>query len=281
MSNLQQFDTVKLIIAALHLPPFLPSGHPSARSLDEILDYALRNTSYAVKAGIPALYIQDMGDYPWAPAVQPHTIAMLSVVGAAIRKEFPDLYLGVCLMSHGGREPLAIAQAIGAQFVRLKVYIGAMVKSEGIVEGCAYEAITYRAQVRAEEIAILADVYDRSGEALGRLPLIEAANYAAVFGRADGLILTGHSFSESLDMLDEVRAARLGVPLLLGGSATPENVAQGLEHADGAIVSTALKPVGEWSHAGLASDWDPARCQALMVAVEKSPHPTLSHRERE
>ena len=74
---------------------------------------------------------------------------------------------------------------------------------------------------------------------------------------------------KSLEMLDEVRAAQLGVPLLLGGSATPDNIAQALKRADGVIVSTALKPVGEWSHEGLASDWDPDRCMALMDAVRE------------
>lgn len=268
MRRLQDFNPQNpLVIAALHLPPFPASGHPAAKSLDEIIDFALRNTGYAVQAGIPALYLQDIGDHPWAPAVLPHTIAMLSVVGDHLRREFPELFLGVCLMSHGGIEPLAIAQAISAQFVRIKTYIGAMVKAEGIVEGCAYQAITYRQQIQAEEIAILADVYDRSGEPLGRLPLVEAATSAALFGRADGLILTGHSFNESLGMLREVRAAPVGVPLLLGGSTTPENIRQALEVADGVIVSTALKPVGEWSHAALASDWDPARCQAFMDAI--------------
>lgn len=275
MRTLKDFNAANpLIIAALHLPPFQPSGHPAAKPLDEIIEFALRNTAYAVQAGIPAVYIQDIGDYPWAPRVQPHTLAMMSVVGDHLRRAYPELFLGVCLMSNGGREPLAIAQACGAQFVRLKVYVGAMVKSEGIVEGCAYEAISYRSQSGAqgsEAIAILADVYDRSGEPLGRLPLREAANYAAVFGRADGLVLTGHSLSESLDMLREVAAAHLGVPLLLGGGATPEgtpNIRQVLEVADGVIVSTALKPAGEWSHAGLASDWDPARCQAFMDAIK-------------
>jgi len=37
----------------------------------------------------------------------------------------------------------------GAQFVRLKVYVGAMVKAEGILEGLAYAAIQYRAHDRS------------------------------------------------------------------------------------------------------------------------------------
>ncbi|HLF02804.1 MAG TPA: BtpA/SgcQ family protein, partial [Anaerolineales bacterium] len=167
------------VIAALHLPPFPASANPDAQSITVITEYAIRNTHYAVKAGVRALYLQDLGDYPVAPTVRPHTVAGVTAVGAALRREFPDLLLGVCLMSHGAREPLAIAQAIGAQFVRLKVYVGAMVKAEGVLQGCAHEAIQYRAQIKADDIAILADVYDRTGEPLGRMPLAEEARQAA------------------------------------------------------------------------------------------------------
>ena len=193
----------------------------------------------------------------------------MTAVGAAIRREFPDLAMGICLMSHGAREPLAIAQAISAQFVRHKVYVGAMVKAEGILQGCAYEAIQYRAHVGAQDIAILADVYDRTGEPLGRMPLTDQARQAATFGRADGLILTGKSFDESKAMLAEVRAAGLGVPLLLGGSATAENLSQVKSLCDGVIVSTAFKRIGGWTKESLGADWDGTRIRAFMDAVQR------------
>jgi membrane complex biogenesis BtpA family protein len=261
------FDTKPLVIAALHLPPFPASAHPDAQSVPAIIDYALRNVARAAKSGVRAVYLQDLGDYPVAPSVQPHAIAGIAVAGAAVRREFPYLALGICLMSHGAREPIAVAQAIDAQFVRLKVYVGAMVKAEGLLQGLAYEAIQYRAQYKAEDIAILADVYDRTGEPLGRMPLAEEARQAATFGRADALILTGRSFDESLQMLSEVQTAKLDVPLLLGGGATAENVAQALAHADGVIVSTAFKSVGGWTHESLAADWDEARVQAFMQRI--------------
>ncbi len=262
-----------IVIAALHLPPFPASAHPAAQSIPAITDYALRNTARAVKAGVRAAYLQDLGDHPVAPRIQPHTVAGMAAVGSAVRREFPGLALGICLMSHGAREPLAVAQAIGAQFVRLKVYVGAMVKAEGLLQGCAYEAVHARVALGAgdEDIAILADVYDRTGEPLGRLPLVEEARQAATFGRADGLILTGRSFAESLDMLTEARSAGLGVPLLLGGGATPENVAQALTLADGVIVSTAFKPAGGWTRESLSADWEESRVAAFIEAVER-PH---------
>ena len=133
------------IIAAMHLPPLPASHHPAAQSVSSIVDFCLRNAEKAVNAGISCLYLQDLGDFPLAPKAQPHTVAALSVAGAALRREFPQLALGICMMTHAAREPIAIAQAINAQFVRLKVYVGTMVKAEGLLEGCAYEAIQYRA----------------------------------------------------------------------------------------------------------------------------------------
>ena len=267
---MQSVSQRPLIIAALHLPPFLASGHPDAQSNLSIIDHALRNAALASEAGVKALYIQDLGDHPWARSVQPHTLAMMSMIGGRLRQEFPDLILGVCLMSHGAREPIAVAQAIGAQFVRLKVYVGAMVKAEGILEGCAQEAVSYRAQMQAENIAILADVYDRTGIPLGEPALMEAARAAALFGRADGLILTGRSLDESLEMLAEVKDADLGVPLFLGGGANTDNIVRVLGYADGVIVSTAFKANGGWTRASLAADWDVGRINAFMSLVAGS-----------
>lgn len=258
-----------LVIAALHLPPSPAMGRLSSMSMREISDIALRNTEKAVRAGIPALYIQDLGDQPLAKSIQPHTVAFLSAVGMKLREEFPDLALGVCTMAHGAREPLAIAQAIGAQFVRLKVFTGAMVKAEGILEGCAHEAISYRASIHAEEISILADVHDRTGTPLDTLPLVEAARSAAVHNRADALILTGLSFEESMRMMEEVHSADLGVPLLLGGGADEGNIRQVLQIAQGVIVSSAFKPIGGWTKESMLAEWDFSRMQNFMRHVDQ------------
>lgn len=255
------------IIAGLHLPPSSASNQATSVPMDQIIDFALKNTEKAVRAGVPALYIQDLADLPVAPTVQPHTVAFLSVVGAAIRKEFPQLILGICMMSHGAREPLAVAQAIGAQFVRIKVYTGAMVKAEGILQGCAYEALTYRKLIGAEDIAILADVYDRTGMPLGELPIAEAARFAGVNCKADGLVLTGLSFSESLKMLQEVQNAKLGIPLFLGGGAKAENIKEALRFCNGVIVSSSFKPVGGWTEEAILAEWDYERIAQFMQAV--------------
>jgi uncharacterized protein len=258
-----------LIIAALHLAPLPGSQHPNAQPIQAVIDLARRNAEKAVRAGVPALYIQDVADEPVARSIQPYTIASMAVIGAALRREFPDLALGVCMMSHGAREPIAAAQAMGAQFVRIKVYVGVMVKAEGLLEGLAYEAVQYRAQIGAQDIAILADVYDRTGQPLGRIPLTDEARQAAVFGRADGLVLTGASLDESLEMLASVRKADLDVPLLLGGGATAENIERVLQTADGAIVSSTFKAESGWTRSSLLAEWDEGRIRSFMEKASR------------
>lgn len=269
MSEMKLFSPeAPTIIAALHLPPLPASHHPAAQSVGATVDFCMRNAEKAIEAGISCLYLQDLGDFPLAPKAQPHSVAALSVVGAALRREFPQLTLGICMMSHAAREPLAIAQAIDAQFVRLKVYVGSMVKAEGLIEGCAYEAIQYRAHLEAEDILILADVYDRTGAPLGRLPLDDEARQAAVFGRADGLVLTGLSFSESLEMIKTVRDAKLDTKLLLGGGANSSNIQEVLKVADGVIVSSAFKSKRGWSREALLAEWESDLIESFMTSAK-------------
>lgn len=252
------------VIAALHLPAFPASGHPDARPLAEIRDFALRNVDKAVNAGVRGVYLQDLGDYPVPRSIAPYTVAGMAVIGAALRSAFPELTLGVCLMAHGAREPLAVAEAIGAQFVRLKVYVGAMVKAEGLLEGCAADAVRYRRQIGAEQIAIFADVYDRTGEPLGRMSLGEESRQAAVFGRADALVLTGKNYRESLEMVREVRLQQPTIPLWIGGGVDASNVGEALSLASGVIVGSAFKTLSGFTRESMGADWDAGRLHEFM-----------------
>jgi hypothetical protein len=153
-----------------------------------------------------------------------------------------------------------------ADFVRLKVYVGAMVKAEGLLEGCAREATEYRAKIGAENVRLLTDIYDRTGVPLAPLPLAEAARQAVTYGRSDGIVLTGADLDGTLSMVQEVRAADPGVPLIIGGGVSPATVAVALKSADAVIVSTALKVIHSWSAEALESDWDPERVRAFVAA---------------
>ena len=57
---------------------------------------------------------------------------------------------------------------------------------------------------------------------------------------ADGLIITGGDFADSLARIRKARGAGIKRPILLGGSVTEGNVAEALSVCDGVVVSTAL-----------------------------------------
>ena len=85
-----QQSTLPKIIAALHLPPFPASGYPDRKSMQDIRDFALRNTELAVQAGISALALQDLGDHPVSRPIPAHIIAGMAVIGSHIREAIPS-----------------------------------------------------------------------------------------------------------------------------------------------------------------------------------------------
>lgn len=266
---LTELPSLPRIIAALHLLPSEHCRRAKTYSQTQIIEHALIHAQIAYDGGVRAAYLQDVHDTPVAPAILPHTIANVTAAGKAIKQAFPDFQLGVCLMQHGAKAPLQIAHAIGGVFVRIKVYMGVMVKAEGIISGCAYEAIQYRhelgagAAAAAGHIRIFADIYDRVGVALSPLPLPEACRQAVMFGQADGLVLTGMNIDDSVSMFDQIAPLKLGVPLILGGSATAQSLPR-FPHAEHAVVHGAFIEKGLAERNGLPVEWSVERVRAVM-----------------
>ena len=229
-------DLKPLVIAVLHLPE-LGIGHKPI-SMDWLEDYVLQNISVFVKGGVPAVILQD--ETLNASLARPESIAIMTSLTRVARVEFPHLHLGIIVQAHDPLAPLAIAHASGATFVRIKVFVGAMLKAEGIQQGCAIAARDYRSLLGCENIQILADVHDRTGYSVTSEPIEVAADWAVRSG-ADGLILTGFTYEESLEHLITVRKAGIQKPLFLGGGADVTNVAEVFKYANGVIVSSALK----------------------------------------
>ena len=170
--------------------------------------------------------------------------------------------------AHDAVAPLAIAHAAGASFVRLKVFVGAAMTAEGPRNGLAVEARSYRHELRRDDVAILADVFDRTSRPLLDVSPAEAALMAEKLG-ADGLILTGGSFADSLERVRAARAAGARRPVLIGGSVTEGNLAEALAVAEGAVVSTSLMRPGASPDDVL--QWDADRTRRFMDAVRALP----------
>jgi predicted TIM-barrel enzyme len=247
------------IIVSLHLPRIRQGDKICISKIEE---FALKNSELFIECGINAILLQDRS-FDQSVA-RPEIVALMAAVGRTLKHEYPQIELGIIIGAHDPIATLAIAQACDASFVRLKVFVGSMLKMTGIQEGCGVQAIDYRNILGRNDIQILADIHDRTGFPLMNIPLAHAANWATNIG-ADALILTGGTFIESIKYLKDVQQSGVNKPLYLGGGITTENVKQAFQYADGVIVSRSLMKRDYNPGDGL--QWDKETILRFMQAI--------------
>ncbi|GFN22357.1 BtpA/SgcQ family protein [Thermanaeromonas sp. C210] len=213
-------------------------------SVEEIKKLAVEDAIKLCSAGFDGIIIQNVNDLPGKRKVGPEIVAYMASIGQAIRTEVGrNCLLGVSVLKNDGEAGVAIAHAIEADFVRLKVYVGAMVSAEGLIEGCMEEVLEMKKRIGAQ-VELWADVLDRTGRPLTQVTVEEMAEQAFTKGGADAVIVTGRSFEETLKWIETTRRSVPGRRILVGGGCTPNNVGAALEYADGIIVGTYLKRDG-------------------------------------
>lgn len=259
--TLALFHQSPAIIAALHLP-----DPGDGRSTAWLEDYVVQNARVFAKAGIPWVKVQDQTRTDGPAASE--TIARMAALTRLIRAEVPGLGLGIIIEAHDPRAALSVAAAGGADFVRLKVFVGGAMTAFGPRHALAPQAVAHRAQLGREDIAILADVHDRTAVPLSSESQPMAAAWAVKAG-ANGLVITGNSFADTQGRIAAIRREGVRAPILIGGGVTTENVALALGCADGVVVSSSLM------RQGIGTDdpirWDSDACARFMEAARTAP----------
>jgi membrane complex biogenesis BtpA family protein len=256
-----------VIIGAIYIPPFLP---PVVDKVDESLlcdieQFICEEAAKWADAGAQGVYLQNSFHFPYSSGAAPETLTILTRLALAVKKRI-KISLGLVMEEHDPSGMMAIARAVPLDFLRVKVYVGAMVKAGGIISGCAGIIQRKRWELGlTDTTTILADVYDRTGKPLAALPLGEMCRQAVKFAHADGLILTGFSFDESLKMLKEARDVTSGsVPLFLGGSSRIDNLEETFAYAQGCVLYSSVVETDRSAPAGWQDRVNKANLQAYM-----------------
>lgn len=234
--------STKPIIGMVQPPAFPGSSAWRGGSLSEVLEFSLQDAQNLIDGGIDAILVQNMWDGPGPGVGTADTISFMTRLVAEIGRR-ADCPVGVTLAANDGGATIAVAAGSGATFVRLKVFVGTMLKSEGLVSGCAASAMAMRRRLGRDDITILADVHDRSAIPLGDVSIADDADSARWSG-ADALLITGRSSPESLALLASVREAIPDFPILTAGGTKAENVGEYMPLVDGIIVGATLKRNG-------------------------------------
>lgn len=261
------FKTHKALIGMVHTRA-LPGAPASALSVSEIADHAAREAALLAECGFDGLIFENMHDRPYVMPVGHEIVAAMTTVGCAVRAAAPSLAIGVQLLSGSGAATIAVAHAVGAQFVRVENFTMAHVADEGLMPTAeAGPLLRYRKMIGAANIAIFADVKKKhASHAITADQSLTDAIAAAEFFSADAVILSGRATGDPtpIDELAQARAATK-LPLFVGSGATPDQTPQLLRHADGVIVGSALKTGGVWSN-----DLDRERCLRMVDAFRSA-----------
>ena len=232
--------------------------------ITDTLDAAAKDAEALLEAGFRTLMVQNLANRsPWRRETVEELAAMSALLGR-LTERFPEAEWGLNLPSDDPEASIAIAHATGAAFVRLKVWIGVMRRAEGTLDGCANAALAYRQRLGAGNVAIWADVHDRTGTpvwpVLWRDGVLEARKAGATT-----LVVTGSDPAATVTMLDEARELAPDVGLVVGGGATPETIGAFMPSAAAVIVGTYLHRDGDER-----LPVDPARARRILAAASPS-----------
>ncbi|HEY1941160.1 MAG TPA: BtpA/SgcQ family protein [Roseiarcus sp.] len=243
----------------------LPGGSRyRGATIDEVAARALAEAAILAENGVDALMVQNLGDIPVDTKVKTVQATWMTRIAADIAQRFGKP-VGLNMLENDAEAMFAVASAAGADFVRIKIYVGAMVTPFGVETSQAFAAIKARTEWQADNVAILADVHDRTGVPLAPDSFEGDLDAAVRLGAADALVLTGKHYAQTLEFIATARRVVGAVPILVGGSVTSENVAEVNAVADGTIVSSSLK--GSNTAFG---QFDPAKVKAFMAAARRT-----------
>ncbi|WP_454854299.1 BtpA/SgcQ family protein [Rhizobium binxianense] len=233
----------KPVIGMVQLPALAGGSGYRGEGFAGVMDVALSEASVLAANGVDSLMVQNLGDIPVDMHATGVQIAWMTAVTAELRRRF-KLPVGLNLLENDAEAMFAIASASDADFVRIKIYVGAMMTPFGMETAQAHKAIKARNAWSADKVAIFADVHDRTGTPVASGGFIEDVEFAVRLGAADGLVLTGKTYPQTQEMVSQARAKYASIPILVGGSVTAANFAETMANASGAIVSTAMKGSG-------------------------------------
>lgn len=228
------------VFAMIQPEPLPGSYRHEQMTIEEIVELVLKETDMVVANGFDGVIIQNMNDMPIKQISRPEAIAYMTRIGLAVKEKYPNLIMGI-LVNWDGVAGLAIADAVGADFVRIEhLYTGAEVTSAGILEAQCVDICELKKRIKSK-VLIYADVYEVHGMPICKKSWADAAWECVNEAFADGLFVSGKTVEESIKIITEIKQKCPNVPVLLGGGANGDNIQELLKYYDGVSIATWIK----------------------------------------
>jgi hypothetical protein len=236
----------KVVIGMLHLPA-LPGAPSYAGDWKKGREMLLRDVEVLTAGGVDGLMMENFGDVPFYPGRVPAYVATMMTALAMEVRRTSNLPLGINVLRNDGQTALAVAHAVGAEFIRVNVLCGARVADQGVLQGIAHHLLRERAMLGATNVKIMADVDVKHSAPLAARPIADEVDDTLERGLADALVVSGAGTGKTTDLqkVRDVKAAAADrAPVFIGSGITSQSVRSYFDVADGFIVGTALKRDG-------------------------------------
>ena len=243
------FETLgkkKAVLGMVHMgampgTPFYEEG-----SYEATFEKAVSDAQALYQGGADGCLVQTVDRvYTTKDESDPARIAgVANIVYAISQRTGPEFQIGVQLMRNALKASLGIAKVCGGSYLRCGALVGATLTSHGIVEANPYDVMSYRAQIGAKHIKMIAEIDSMHFKWFGGKPVGEVAAQARYVG-ADAVSLGDPDEETTLRMIREVRKAVPGLPIILAGYTNHANAARMMAEVDGAFVGTSLEK-GKW-----------------------------------
>jgi membrane complex biogenesis BtpA family protein len=234
------FPGPKPIIGMIALPPLL--GYPQFAGMNAIVERAISDLQILQQEGVDGVCVENDYDRPHQLTVGPEIVSSFTSVAqeVALHAKVP---VGLQVLLNDWRASLSIAKVIDAQFVRLDFFVDKVRIQAGVIEPQPEAVFEYRKRLAAEGIALFTDVQVKHSELLEAGKTLTTSVHQAIANHSDAIVISGRITGEAptLEDLSKARKAAGDFPVLIGSGATPQNIRELLQYADGAIVGTAFK----------------------------------------
>jgi uncharacterized protein len=227
------------LVGVIHLPPLPGAANFDAMDIRKIAKMAANDAQTLVDSGFTHVMIQDGNDIPQPTKANIATVATLSAIGMKVRDAINEP-LGVIVGHNDGSASVAIANAINADFIRVKVLVGVSSGPNGWIEGCAHEVALMK-KFLDSHIELWADSNEVTSKSIIE-DKVWATQQALSFGGATNIIITNDLGAiEALNEIDFVKTKiNSSTKYIVGGRVNLKTISQVASRADGAIIGSAI-----------------------------------------
>jgi len=242
------FGIHKPIIAMCHInalpgdPHYDPQG-----GMEEVIRWARKDFHSLQNGGVDAVMFSNEFSLPYLTKVHAVTVASLARVIGELLSDI-RIPFGVNVLW----DPVAsldLAVATGAKFVR-EIFSGVYASDFGLWNPNCGEIVRHQHAIGAGNVKLLFNIVPEAAQYLAGRDIVDIARSTVFNHRPDAICVSGLTAGSQTDanVLRKVKDVIPTTPVFTNTGVRPDNVAEQLGIADGAVVGTTFKYDGKFDN---------------------------------